>query len=383
MAIADTIKKVNSLEQYLNDYFVEKETEIRSILLSVISRSPMLLIGPPGIAKTMCVQSFAKCISETEYFYKLLQKDTKPDEPFGVIPMSAFKTDKYCRKYQGKVPTAHVVFIDEVFKSSSLLLNHFLSIMNEKIFDNDGEIVKCQWRGFFGASNELPDGKELGALYDRWIIRLISNGIVEQDNFVKMIKSGDFIAKEFVSLADIDSLIEESQKVKITDDMANLIYEIRYNMENEGLFASPRRFKSITKILRAIALLRGGDSVVKTDFEIIPNCLWEDEKSILQITKIVLKLSIPGLAKLVDIKDNVSDIERQAKELKDGETPQAVEIFNKIKDLKVELGNLKTTDNSIANSSIYKDVMKKIIKVGGSIGEKFFGMSRKNFEAQL
>ncbi|GAL02178.1 putative 2-component regulator [Photobacterium aphoticum] len=70
------------------------------------------------------------------------------------------------------MPTSNVVFLDEVFKANSAILNSLLTIMNERTYHNG--IVKDQTPllSMIAASNELPIGKnELEALYDRFLLK--------------------------------------------------------------------------------------------------------------------------------------------------------------------------------------------------------------------
>lgn len=61
--------------------------------------------------------------------------------------------------------------IDETFKANSAILNTLLTLMNERLFHNDGQPTPCPLVTLFGASNELPEGRELEALFDRFLLR--------------------------------------------------------------------------------------------------------------------------------------------------------------------------------------------------------------------
>jgi MoxR-like ATPase len=66
---------------------------------------------------------------------------------------------------------AEVAFIDEVFKANSAILNTLLTLLNERLFDNGNERLPVPLVCLVAASNELPESEELGALYDRFLIR--------------------------------------------------------------------------------------------------------------------------------------------------------------------------------------------------------------------
>jgi MoxR-like ATPase len=105
------------------------------------------------------------------YFERLLTKFSTPEELFGPISLKALEQDKFQRVLTGKLPEAQFAFVDEIFKSSSAILNSLLTLINERVFHNDGAAVQCPLVTMFGASNELPEGKELEALFDRFLFR--------------------------------------------------------------------------------------------------------------------------------------------------------------------------------------------------------------------
>jgi MoxR-like ATPase len=51
-------------------------------------------------------------------------------------------------------------------------LNSLLAVVNERVSHNDSQPVACPLVTMFGASNELPEGKDLEALFDRKAERL-------------------------------------------------------------------------------------------------------------------------------------------------------------------------------------------------------------------
>jgi hypothetical protein len=123
--------------------------------------------GSPGTAKSALVRAIAQAFGGS-YFERLLTKFSTPEELFGPISLKALEQDRYERVTAGKLPEAEFAFVDEVFKANSAILNSLLTAMNERLFHNDGAPAQMPLVSLFGASNELPEGKELEALFDRF-----------------------------------------------------------------------------------------------------------------------------------------------------------------------------------------------------------------------
>lgn len=165
--------KFAAMRRDLNAGLIERSEEIDLSLTALVAREHCLFVGPPGTAKSMLSDSIVRWIGG-ERFQILLTKFTTPEEVFGPISLKGLKNDSYYRIIDGKLPTAHVAFVDEIFKASSAILNTMLTVLNERKYYNNGVALVCPLQLCIAASNEWPgqngDGKELGALFDRFAI---------------------------------------------------------------------------------------------------------------------------------------------------------------------------------------------------------------------
>jgi MoxR-like ATPase len=181
-----TRQKLLQIEQELKKTYFERGEEIRGSVLALLAKQHVLLLGPPGSAKSLMVEDLCGRIGGN-YFDWLLTRFTTPEEIFGPISLKALEQDKYTRITAEKLPEAHIAFLDEVWKASSSILNTLLRIVNERKFDNNGSPQKVPLLTLFGASNELPESGELSALYDRFLLRYITQYIADPQNFVNML----------------------------------------------------------------------------------------------------------------------------------------------------------------------------------------------------
>src|SRR5436305_619509 len=189
---ADALReRINRFRKSLGRYFVAKQDLIDLMALAAIAQEPLLLVGPPGTAKSDLVLKFkdALGLGEDDYFEYMLTRFTEPSEILGPIDISELRRGRYLRREQGKLPTARVAFLDEIFKSNSAILNILLTIINERKFYQDGVPTPVRLRELFAATNEIPEQAELAALKDRFVLKVESRS-VQEDHFTELIDAG-------------------------------------------------------------------------------------------------------------------------------------------------------------------------------------------------
>ena len=133
----DNLKnKIEILIKKLNVGLIEREEQIKMALLAAISGENILFIGPPGTGKSVLSRRITNVFSNVDYFEYLLTKFTTPEELFGPISIKELENDKFHRNIEGYLTDSEIVFLDEVFKANSAILNSLLTIMNERIYHN-------------------------------------------------------------------------------------------------------------------------------------------------------------------------------------------------------------------------------------------------------
>src|SRR5919206_5075189 len=187
----DLRKRLNRFRTSLGRFFVEKQDVIDLMVVAAIAQEPLLLVGPPGTAKSDLVLKFkdALGLGEGDYFEYMLTRFTEPGEIVGPIDISKLREGRYIRREQGKLPTARLAFLDEIFKSNSAILNILLTIINERKFYQDGVPQPVRLRMLFAATNEVPEQGELAALKDRFVLKAESRS-VQDEHFAALIDAG-------------------------------------------------------------------------------------------------------------------------------------------------------------------------------------------------
>jgi MoxR-like ATPase len=155
---ADSLRdRINRFRTSLGRFFVAKQEVIDLMTVAAVAQEPLLIVGPPGTAKSDLVLKFkdALGLADVDYFEYMLTRFTEPSEIIGPIDINLLREGRYVRREQGKLPTARVAFLDEIFKSNSAILNILLTIINERKFYQDGVPQPVNLRVLFAATNEV------------------------------------------------------------------------------------------------------------------------------------------------------------------------------------------------------------------------------------
>src|SRR5690349_21821838 len=188
---SDVRERINRFRLALGRYFVGKQPLIDLMTISAVAQEPLLLVGPPGTAKSDLVLKFKDALSlgAGDYFEYMLTRFTEPSEVLGPIDINLLREGRYVRRERGKLPTARLVFLDEVFKASSAILNALLTVINERKFYQDGAPQPVRLKVLFAATNELPEQAELAALKDRFCLKVACRS-VQEHRFDELIDAG-------------------------------------------------------------------------------------------------------------------------------------------------------------------------------------------------
>ncbi len=307
-------RKIVTLRKIIDELrgrLLEREEVIEGALCALLTGNHMLIIGPPGTAKSQLVHEICKRIDGASYFQWLLTKFTTPEEIFGAVSLRGLENDEYRRVVDGKIPEAHVAFLDEVFKASSSILNTLLTIMNERIFYNSTDTVHVPLISLFGASNELPSEEdELEALYDRFLLRYVVDYLKEDFRFLKMLRTEDRDdGGTTITLGGLLECQSEVNEISVPQHVVKLVSRLRGDLNKKGVVLSDRRYKQSISLLRSKAYLSGRDEVIDGDLSILENVLWRDPSELGEIRTVIYQL-------LHGHRDTLRELLAQARELR-------------------------------------------------------------------
>jgi MoxR-like ATPase len=371
MSLEQFAARLQEVARVVDKRFLDKQEIIRLLLISAIAGEHMLIVGPPGTAKSALIRLFAELV-EARYFEYLLTRFTEPNELFGPVDMGAFRQGEYRRRIQGMLPEAEIVFLDEVFKANSAILNSLLTLLNERRFMNGAQIVRCPLLSVYGATNEVPNDENLQAVFDRFLIRVRSENL-DSYHFHNLVSRG--IENEMRQMSgqegDLRPLLTSqhlhgvhrsfAQLAHFTEEFLATYKGLIFQIRSEGISVSDRRVVKLTKLFTASAIFDGRAQVCEADFFILKH-IWNS----LDHTEILNEIVSPvvdryyrehpterrfvgpsaGLDELLSELKMIRDLLTSGKQLSD------IQLFSQLRNLNEIKSVLASMDNEAARRMV-------------------------------
>jgi MoxR-like ATPase len=239
---------------------VERETLVELIALSAVAGEHMLVVGPPGTAKSEAVRRIAGALGG-RYFEYLLGRFTEPSEIFGPVDLRKLRDGTVETETRGMLPEAEIAFLDEVFLGSTAILNTLLGVLNERTFRRGHTQLDCPLRVCVGASNALPEDEMLAAFADRFLVRTFVEPIADariEDLLAGAWSLGRTTKKMHYApiLGELDTLARAAEGADLSGVRDMVAHALR-KLRAAGIVLSDRRATKIQKLVAAAAALAG------------------------------------------------------------------------------------------------------------------------------
>ncbi len=307
--------KFKIVRKELNDALIEREEETDMLLTALLCGENPLLVGPPGTAKSKHIDLLMDWMVDSRKFSWQINKFTTPEELFGPISIKGLENDEFYRITKGKLPEATGVYLDEIFNGSSAILNTLLKIMNERMFDNGSEgPQKVPVLFIVSSSNQYPNdmegGKELGAMFDRFLFRKSVKYITSAEGRTKLLWSyQDPVFSHNITADEIVTARLQKERIPFHESAVHSFAEIVEELAKEGISPGDRRQRKSVDACRAYAYLMGADEVQKEHLEILSHVLWVDPVEQPQkCAKIVSRIANPIQSKVVELVSQAREV---------------------------------------------------------------------------
>lgn len=363
--------KFNEIRKSLESQLLERNDAIHALFVAVLSNQNMVILGPPGTGKSFLIQKFldhfvvnGKNEEPLKKFELLVTKTTTVDEVLGPISLKGLENDKYYRVTTDRLPEAHLANLEELFKGSSSILNGLLTILQERVFYNNGKKKQIPLMSLIASSNEIPsDDDGLEALYDRFTIKVITNPIQERSNLLKLLslESVKNVAK--ITLEDITKSREVIKTIPFGVGVKESFVDLISHIRDLGIYSSDRTLKAAMAALQAEAFLNGHEQVEESDFDCLRFVLWSDPKDVKRVSKKIIETVDPMIGRIIEAYENaLSVVEKVQSEKKNAEKMnKSVEAVAKLKAIKKEIHGYISEMQKVNKDT--KEVIKYELKI--------------------
>jgi MoxR-like ATPase len=354
-------QKFQEIAKAMGNSFQERDELITGMLVTLIAKENVFMMGPPGTAKSAISNALCNAITGN-YFSWVMTKFTAPQELFGPPSLEALKRGSYECVTTGKLPEAHIGYIDELDKASSAISNTLLPIMNERVFFNGAKPTNIPLEMMIGSANGMPDGQELAAMNDRFALRYFVNRLQRDDSATFLFNGGKGSSKiPSMTIPELHAERKKAMALKISDEIIQLMLQVRREIDQEGIYVSDRKWVQSTRIIRAYAYLNGHKEVESEDLDILEHMLWTTPEQQKKVRQLVQKIANPLGGQVTAILDAVQDI--VSTDISKMDNKQQFEAQKKVKDAIKRLEKLGGKDNPKVKTALktVRDVNLKLL----------------------
>ena len=373
----NAIDKVNEIRNYLTATFKERDEVVDGLLTALVARVHILMIGAPGTAKSAITVALSGLIDGFEYFQWLLTKFSTPEEIFGPYDLAKLKSGLYERITFGKLPVAHMAYLDEIFKANSAILNSLLTVINERVFYNGARQDTSPLMTLVGTSNEYPQEEELQAVFDRFMLRFEPGYIKDDSNFASMLMQTPVSKPAPLTLTELETLQQAAEQIAMDASIADALISLKADLAQEGIILSDRRWVQVAKrLLPARAVLAGRDHIVlEEDAEILIHALWEDPSQKATVATIVRKRLDPIAGQVQELLEDARDIANNAMKAPDSQAVQVgIEAVKKLKSIRQEIQTFISTGGSQAKIDRIQKIDQQVTELLKGVNAQCLGV---------
>ncbi|OYQ64545.1 hypothetical protein B9G53_11175 [Pseudanabaena sp. SR411] len=291
------LEKLQQLREQLQNVYLDRSEAIDLIMVGLLAKMHIFLGGKPGTGKTELAKAVSDAITGTTFFHYLMTKTTVAEEVLGAPDLAELQKGKFVRDTEAMLPEAHLALMDEIGKANSIVRNSALGLMNEREFLNGKTKLQAPLITMIGCSNELLDGEEDGAFWDRLSLRYMVDYLGDEDLRILLLrKTGNIYSPKIttmLSLAELEQMQTDVKNVTFSAPVIDSLIDLQRELKKENYIVSTRKYVQIVTILKAYAYLQEEIEVSEDSFEILNHVIWNHPREQTLIRKIVAKVGNP------------------------------------------------------------------------------------------
>lgn len=380
--------RLNLLIEELSEMFPERRKVIEAAVLAILAKQHFFALGPPGVAKSTLFRCLFSAVPDAPYFETLLSKNRPPEAVLGPISLKRLRDDDlFLHAIQGYLPTATFALLDELGKMSPTLGHDLLPVLNERVFHqvdpmNGTSYIDVPLYTAGAASNEVPtDGEnsDAAALWDRILVRMQVEDLVESSNWLKMLKGKVGTPKTLIAWADLKDVIDNDVPAVSIDGIDDQLVALRAAVMAADLKVSGRRWKQSMPLLQASAFLAGRTQITVTDLSVLRHTLWDDPADINAVERLTIGVADPIARQALDLLDKIEEVSQAVRDKKglsrEKRAAESVDLNSNLAVVARSISDLLAQAQSQGSSTTkIKEVQDRARAVQNSIWTDLMGM---------
>lgn len=259
---------------------LERDRELETLILVALAGVNLHQIAKGGVAKSLMCREFCSCIAGAEFYEIVLHPMTRDSELIGTVDPRLLMKGEWGRASKGTLPTAQVVFLDELLRSSAPARDVTMPMLNaeERRYRENGHMKKCEARFMTSASNTYfdPEDAYSQAVESRITVVQQIEDLKADDSFKELFRrhhtrrqgerDGSLEkSRETITLAQFDQAQAEVAAIEPTDDFLEAFVQVRRQVRDEGLDEDSRHWMELGRIARANAWMAGRTTLQRED----------------------------------------------------------------------------------------------------------------------
>lgn len=263
------MQRIQALKESIHKVLHGQEEAVELTIICFLASGHLLIEDVPGVGKTTLAASFAQSLG-LEHKRLQFTSDLLPSDILGVNIYDP-KASKFVF-HEGPIFT-NILLADEINRAEPRAQSALLEAMFEHQVSIDGEtrslprpfmVIATQNPVDFSGTFPLPDSQ-----LDRFLFR-ISMGYPDEDSERVILRAGISkpVLTPVLSSEDIEALIEEVERVHLSDEIVEQILTIIHQTREHNLVAqgaSTRAMIDLKQASKARAFIHGRKFVLPDD----------------------------------------------------------------------------------------------------------------------